>query len=265
MTDETSQQKAADSFEEAARLEQEFLNLADWYEAAIEEGISVLLEAKRVLEKDSAHSHTMIRSLSSRLKTPKSIIGKMKRFNFPLTFESMQENLQDIAGIRIVCSYIYDIYALRRWLLSQTDFELIVAKDYISSPKPSGYRSLHLIFNVPVVRNNEKRMIPMEIQIRTTAMDSWASLEHQLRYKAGKISDKDIHKELRECADLLYETDQRMQKIFLKLSFEGPSPEQEADFAEEGKDQKSGEHSEFDKMVQLAIDEQYDPENKSSS
>lgn len=190
-----------------------------WYEGAIEEAISLLLEAKRVLEKEEAHSHTMIRSISSRVKSPQSIQEKMKRFGYPLEIEWMEDNLMDIAGIRIVCSYIYDIYALRRWLTKQEDLELVVAKDYISNPKPSGYRSLHMIFRIPVERNGISRMIPCEMQIRTMAMDSWASLEHQLRYKKDAIRSSEIHQELHDCAEKLYDTDLRMQKIFLQLSW----------------------------------------------
>ncbi len=218
-TFQTSLSKSSPAFN-AAQFERQFLQLAAWYEGAIEEGIRILLEAKQTLEHDPDHPHTVIRSLSSRLKTPESIYRKMVRFHFPLTLESMQENLQDIAGIRIVCSYIYDIYALRRWLLKQDGLELVIAKDYISNPKPSGYRSLHLIFKVSVQIEDEKRMIPIEMQIRTTAMDSWASLEHQLRYKGSLIEDSDIHQELRDCASLLYESDLRMQKIFVRLSWQ---------------------------------------------
>ena len=248
---------------EEKQLEQEFLRIASWYEGAMEEGISILLEAKHSLENASGYPHTMIRSLSSRLKTPKSIIEKMKRFNFELTFESMQNNLQDIAGLRIVCSYIYDIYALRRWLLSKTNLSLIVAKDYISSPKPSGYRSLHLIFNVPVTRGDETKLIPLEMQIRTTAMDSWASLEHQLRYKANLIRDDQIHQELKECASLLYQSDLRMQKIFVKLFLQEDDEESQSNPKQDHLEfsghrlitSQQQDSAAFDRIVALAMDQ----------
>lgn len=210
-----------------ARDEADFYQMMDAYEKAIEEAIGVLLEAKRTLEKSDDHSHTMIRSLTSRLKSPKSIALKLDRFHFEQSLDSIYRNLTDIAGIRIVCSYIYDIYALRRWLMKQSGFSLVIAKDYISNPKPSGYRSLHMIFNVPVSTGNRKLVLPVEMQIRTTAMDSWASLEHQLRYKKDAISESSIHSELKECAEMLFESDLRMQKIFVRLSWNGRNTDSE--------------------------------------
>src|SRR5699024_10974856 len=112
-----------------------------------------------------------------------SIVEKLERDDFPLTLESMEENLNDVAGVRVICSFVEDVYMVADTLLRQDDIQLLIKKDYIENPKPNGYRSLHLIVTVPIFLANEKRRMKVEIQLRTIAMDSWASLEHQLRYK----------------------------------------------------------------------------------
>ncbi|NCC16478.1 MAG: GTP pyrophosphokinase family protein [Clostridia bacterium] len=152
-------------------------------------------------------------SIKSRIKKPMSIVEKLKRKGFPLTVESMEENLFDIAGIRVICSFVDDIYAIAALLVQQDDISLLEAKDYIKNPKGNGYRSLHLLLEVPVFLAEEKKLMKVEVQFRTIAMDFWASLEHKLKYKKN-ISDAEvIFEELKECADIISNMDLRMQDI----------------------------------------------------
>ena len=125
--------------------------------------------------------------------------------------------MHDIAGVRVVCRYVDDIYRIANLLLSQDDIVLILEKDYIKKPKENGYRSLHIVVDVPVYMIDGKLFIPVEIQIRTVAMDFWATLEHGIRYKASEEVPPSIAKELRECADVITDTDYKMQKIFKTL------------------------------------------------
>lgn len=154
-----------------------------------------------------------INSIHTRLKSVFSIKDKLQRKNLPVTIESIENNLDDIAGIRIVCAFCEDVYYLEKALLQQDDIELIRRKDYIQNPKENGYRSLHLIVSVPIFLSNEKRMTKVEVQIRTVAMDSWASLEHQLRYKKDIDNSAEIESELLTCAELSRELDMRMNHL----------------------------------------------------
>lgn len=155
-----------------------------------------------------------IAAIKSRLKTTRSIVDKMYKYGFPITVESIEENLHDVAGVRVVCSYKSDIYMLADALLLQDDVQLVEKKDYIANPKPNGYRSLHLIISTPIFLHDQKKMMKVEVQLRTLAMDTWASQEHQIRYKksTGNISPE-ISQELKECADLCAEMDERMERI----------------------------------------------------
>ncbi|MGN0262034.1 MAG: GTP pyrophosphokinase family protein, partial [Eggerthellaceae bacterium] len=130
-----------------------------------------------------------IESIRTRLKSPESLAGKLQRKNIPPTFEAIEENIYDIAGIRVVCSFIEDIYTLADCILEQDDITLVRKKDYIANPKPNGYRGLHLIVEIPIFLSQGKRMVKVEIQLRTIAMDFWASLEHKLRYKKNLDGD----------------------------------------------------------------------------
>ena len=162
-------------------------------------------------------------TIETRVKSPESIIGKLKRRNLPVTIKSMEENLFDIAGVRVICSFLEDIYMISECLLSQNDVTLVQRKDYIKSPKESGYRSLHLIVSVPIFLKNEKKEMKVEVQLRTIAMDFWASLEHKLRYKKTIPPQvvSELSEELAECARQNYELDQRMQTVREKIhSFE---------------------------------------------
>ncbi len=162
------------------------------------------------------NDYSPIHHIDKRLKTPESIEEKLVRLNCEVSVPSARENIRDIAGLRVICNFIEDVYAVADMLTSQDDIELVSFKDYIKNPKPNGYRSLHLALNVPVYHIDSKVITPVEVQVRTVAMDFWASLERQLRYKQnneGKISEK-TNIELKACAEVSAKLDERMQKIF---------------------------------------------------
>ncbi len=153
-----------------------------------------------------------IHHIESRLKKPASIYEKLVRYGVPTTIESMQQHLMDIAGVRVICSYIQDAYNLLDLLRAQDDLAIVEVKDYIAHPKPNGYRSLHVIVRMPVYFLEKKEMVPVEVQIRTIAMDFWASLEHDLKYKAvHEISGIDVAGELKDCSRIIEEAEARMQ------------------------------------------------------
>ena len=156
-----------------------------------------------------------IEFIQSRIKSYGSIFRKMIARNIPRTIEDIEKNVSDIAGIRVVCSFVQDIYRLADCFLRQDDIFLIEKKDYIKSPKLNGYRSLHLIVEVPIFLENEKRLVKAEVQLRTIAMDFWASLEHKLRYKKDLPQNKldMLTDDLKKCADQSAEWDIRMQDI----------------------------------------------------
>ncbi len=161
------------------------------------------------------HDRNPIDNIQTRLKSPESIHEKLIRKNLPLTLEAVEENLFDIAGVRVVCSFVDDIYMLADCLLRQDDITLIRRKDYIKNPKENGYRSLHLIVEVPIFLQKEKKLMRVEVQLRTIAMEFWANLEHQLRYKKS-LSPKIIARttrQLNECAQLSSILDSQMQDI----------------------------------------------------
>ena len=163
------------------------------------------------------HSRNPIHHMESRIKSPQSIAQKLKRKGLPITPQAAMDNLNDIAGIRVVCAYLNDTYAIGELLTGQDDIRLVQTRDYIASPKPNGYRSLHIVVDVPVYMIDGKLFIPVEIQIRTVAMDFWATLEHGIRYKATADVPQKIVDQLRECADVITETDYKMQEIFKVL------------------------------------------------
>lgn len=151
--------------------------------------------------------------ISTRLKRAGSIMGKLDRLGLPITISSIENHLHDVAGVRIVCSYTDDIYRIADSFLRQSDIRLHERKDYIVNPKPNGYRSLHLIVSVPVFFAEKTKDIKVEVQIRTIAMDYWASLEHQMKYKHHVSNDQKICDELLRCAQTLAETDARMLAV----------------------------------------------------
>lgn len=156
-----------------------------------------------------------IETIKTRLKSPESIKGKLERKNLSFTSESIENNLYDIAGIRVICPFIKDIYLLAECLLQQDDVTLIRMKDYIKNPKENGYRSLHLIVEVPIFLKNEKKFMKVEVQLRTIAMDFWASLEHRMRYKKdlGGCLMISLAQELKSCAEESAKLDLRMEHI----------------------------------------------------
>ena len=162
-----------------------------------------------------------IETIQSRIKRPYSIAEKLKRQNQPVTVEAISRHLNDVAGIRVICPFIKDIYAVEKMLIQQDDVHLIARKDYIRSPKESGYRSLHLVVEIPVFFSMKKENIRVEIQIRTVAMNFWASLEHQIHYKKFKEDNEEVVEQLTKCANVIYETDVKMQQIREQLTEEG--------------------------------------------
>ena len=193
--------------EESMKLQQ----LMSYYKCAIME-----IETKfKVLDEEYSlqHDRNPINSIKGRLKKIPSIMEKLERKGYEVSVDSIEKNLDDIAGIRVVCSFEEDVYTLAEALLRQDDITLIEEKDYIKNPKPSGYRSLHLIVSVPIFLDDEKRIMKVEIQLRTIAMDCWASLEHQLRYNKNNKSTEEIEQELYDCAMLSIELDERMDKL----------------------------------------------------
>ena len=205
-------------------LSDEFLNfvqenrkpfnlLMSYYECAIME-----VETKfRVLNHELSleYDNNPIESIKTRVKSYDSILKKIRRKNIPLNLRAIEDNLKDIAEVRVICSFPDDIYKLAESFLKQDDITLIERKDYIKNPKPSGYRSLHLIVQVPIFLQNEKKMVNVEVQFRTIAMDFWASLDHKMRYKK-ELSDEEVEilqEELYDCAEQSAALDERMQRI----------------------------------------------------
>ena len=163
-----------------------------------------------------------IEMIKSRVKKPVSIVEKLQRRGFEVSLDSMEKNLDDVAGIRIICSFVDDIYEVADMLVRQDDVTVIMVKDYIKNPKPNGYRSYHMIIEIPVFFSDSKKPIRVEVQIRTIAMDFWASLDHQLKYKKSFIDDNgEISEELRKCANVIAETDQKMLAIRKRIEAQG--------------------------------------------
>ncbi len=199
------------SFDTIQEMAKPYIKLMSYYRCAIME-----IETKfRVLDEEYSleYDRNPINSIKSRLKSLPSIKEKLERRSLPLTIESIEENLNDIAGIRVICSFTEDVYALAESLLKQDDITLIEMKDYIKNPKPNGYRSLHLIVGIPIFLAHEKRIMRAEIQLRTIAMDFWATLEHQLRYKKDTEFTKEMADELLMCADMSAELDMKMGNL----------------------------------------------------
>lgn len=158
-------------------------------------------------------SRNPIENITSRVKKPMSIAAKLRRLGEPVTVEKIAECLNDVAGIRVICSFIDDIYNVAEMLAKQDDITVVQIKDYIQKPKPNGYRSYHMIVEVPVFFSDRKEMMRVEIQIRTVAMDFWASLEHQMKYKKESADRPEIAAELKSCAETIAATDARMLGI----------------------------------------------------
>ncbi len=164
-----------------------------------------------------ANDRNPISSIHSRIKKPAEIMKKLERKGIAPTLEGIEKNLNDIAGIRVVCSFADDVYMIANALLAQDDVVLIEKKDYIKNPKKNGYRSLHLIVEIPIFLTNTKKNVRVEVQLRTIAMDCWATLEHQMNYKKGNEINEAAEAELSFCAELSARLDEKMNELRKKL------------------------------------------------
>lgn len=212
----------------------DYMQIRGVYQAAIRE-----IDARlKTLDSEFSyrHRHNPIHHIESRVKSLPSIVKKLRSLGIPVSIINAKKNLHDIAGVRVVCRYVDDIYRIANLLLSQDDVLLIQEKDYIKNPKENGYRSLHIVVDVPVYMIEGRLFTPVEIQIRTVAMDFWATLEHGIRYKASEeVPDSIVH-ELRECADVITDTDYRMQRIFKALQMvHDREEEEEAEIEPDGR------------------------------
>lgn len=192
-----------------------FLELEHLYESAIRE-VKTKLE---ILDSEfrTKYAYNPIHHIEDRLKSPESILEKIQRKGIAFTVDSIRENINDFAGVRVICNYIDDIYTVADLLTAQDDVTLLKRKDYIKNPKPNGYRSLHLVIETPVYLSDKKELVHVEVQIRTIAMDFWASLEHELKYKSENEVSADLANQLKECAETIAATDRQMQQIYKTL------------------------------------------------
>lgn len=202
----------SDEFKNVMDFGNKFRKLMLMYRCAIKE-----VETKLEVLNDefmTSKKRNPIDSIRSRIKSPESILEKLKRKGYDISLQSIMDNLNDVAGIRVVCPFISDIYDVAQMLVSQDDIEVMEVKDYIKNPKPNGYRSLHYVVIIPIFLSSGKEYMKVEVQIRTIAMNFWASLEHQMHYKKFESDDMpDIVGQLTECAQNIYNTDVRMQEI----------------------------------------------------
>ena len=198
----------------------EFLVMRNLFECAVRQ-LTLKFEVLNS-EFNVLYARNPIHHIESRVKSPESIAAKLKRKGLPLTIASAMQNVNDIAGVRVVCSYIDDVYRVAEMLERQKDVEIIKRQDYIQTPNYNGYRSLHLDIRVPVYLSDRTEYVVAEIQIRTIAMDFWASLEHDIRYKADKSTlPAGINEEMFACADKIAEIDRQMQDMYLRIKAAG--------------------------------------------
>jgi putative GTP pyrophosphokinase len=201
-----------EEFEESLGIIREMFTL---YTCAVREVNTKLENLNQEME--FRKERNPIQYIDYRIKSPQSILEKMRQNHLEIKAETVWDEITDVAGIRVVCSYIEDIYAIADMLILQDDVTLLKKKDYIKHPKESGYRSLHLIIETPVFLSDRKRLVKVEVQIRTIAMDFWASLEHQLRYKADVDIPEMIRDKLKNSAESIYQTDLEMEQIFRQI------------------------------------------------
>lgn len=208
MADEKRMQQMTEDFQ---RMVDDFFAIQCRYSAAMKE-VQTKLE---ILDDEfqMKHRRNPIHHIESRLKSIQSMMEKLSRKHYAVSMQSAVDNLTDIAGIRVICSYVQDVYTVARLLTTQDDVKLVEMLDYIRNPKANGYRSLHLIVEIPVFLQEGRIMVPVEVQIRTIAMDFWASLEHSMRYKAAGNVPEDICDELHEVGEDIAVLDQKMQAI----------------------------------------------------
>ncbi|MCR1287976.1 GTP pyrophosphokinase [Shouchella clausii] len=204
------------TFEKAKQLKQQLTEFMMMYKFALDEmetRISILQE-----EFELMHDYSPIEHVKTRLKSPESIFEKARRKNIPFHLHVLKNSIQDIAGIRITCSFLSDIYRLEEMLRKQSDMHVVTVKDYIKKPKENGYRSLHMIVKVPVYTSARKEEVFVEIQIRTIAMDFWASLEHKIFYKYNQNVPKQLISELTEAAHSAAALDEKMEHIHHEMT-----------------------------------------------
>ncbi|SDF16151.1 putative GTP pyrophosphokinase [Fontibacillus panacisegetis] len=202
--------------EQLKQMKYELTKLLLLYRCALDEietKINILKQEFQAL-----HDYSPIEHTKSRIKTPESILEKMIRKNLDLSFSTIKENIKDIAGLRITCSFIPDIYNVQEMLMKQNDLEVLEIKDYIESPKPNGYRSLHMLVNVPVFMSDSVEKVCVEIQIRTIAMDFWASLEHKIFYKYRQTVPEQLLKELKNAAESAHSLDLQMGDLHREIN-----------------------------------------------
>ena len=194
---------------------QDYLALQHLYQAALKQ-----LQIKFEVLNDEFQvrsGRSPIHHIESRLKSTASIIAKLQNRNYAVTLDSAKQNINDIAGIRVVCSYIDDVYAVAEMLLRQSDVRLVQTQDYIQHPNFNGYRSLHLDIQIPIYLSDHTEHVNVEVQLRTVAMDFWASLEHDLRYKSQKDIPARISQEMRDAAQAIASIDRQMQAIYKEI------------------------------------------------
>ena len=193
----------------------QFIELEHLYESAIRE-VKTKLE---ILDSEfkTKYDYNPIHHIEERLKSPQSMLEKLRRKGKTFNSDNARANLHDIAGVRVICNYIEDIYAVADFLTKQDDVTLVKIKDYIKEPKPNGYRSLHLVIETPVYLSDRKELVHVVVQIRTIAMDFWASLEHQLKYKTDSEVSAELAQQLKDCAETIAATDLKMQSIYQTL------------------------------------------------
>lgn len=202
--------KMSVTIEDAKAAVNELMDLRMMYHAAIKE-VSTKLE---VLDREFSvrHDYNPIHHMECRLKSVKSTMEKIERKGWPMEIQSVYK-VMDLAGVRVICNYMDDIYRIEESLLRQDDIKLLKRKDYINNPKESGYRSLHLVIEIPIFLSDKTNHMPVEIQIRTVAMDTWASLEHELKYKRKEAMPEKVADELKVCAKTMAALDSTMERI----------------------------------------------------
>ena len=214
--------------EEQRQLAEGMVRVNHLYRSALKVAVTQM----EILDEEFAglYDHSPIHHIEYRIKTLSSIVDKLKRYGFEVTIDNIYAHINDVAGIRVICNYLDDIYYLRSLLTRNESFKVLRETDYITHPKDTGYRSLHLIVEVPFVISEGTLKLPVEIQLRTIAMDMWASLEHELRYKSDRNFDENDTARLRICSDAIYEVDREMQNIYQgkNAEYESPQPGQTA-------------------------------------
>lgn len=211
--------KLPEGFELGGEQMQDFVAELGKFMSLYQFGIDEMLTKINILRTDlkRTNSHSPIEHISSRIKSPRSIAQKVARGNYPLTLDNIRANVFDIAGIRITCSFLSDIYKISDLLIKQQDVSVLKIKDYVSTPKANGYRSLHLLVTVPVFLSDSVENVPVEIQIRTIAMDFWASLEHSIYYKYDREVPQALLAELTEAANSANALDVRMERLLHEI------------------------------------------------